>query len=349
MQQNRQAPPDAPGLSAAEIIATLEGMADQMCHAIDGSFDFRVATDSPHPTLQKLAILVNFLIQNAESALERVQDSYERLTTQLEERQALEAALRQKIAEALEADRVKSMFFATMHHELRTPMNAILGMSAILDHMAQGAGEAEIGAFASHLHGGAIRLNDLIEQSLQISQIEAGRIEVEAAALPVATLVSRALRREATHAAERDIEIVALPEGMTRMVWADAVMMRRALTSLLSNAVKFSPPGGRVTISAGPAGPGRPGRVAIRIADQGPGMTEAEIERALKPFRQLDEGDTRRHEGAGLGLTITDTLVRLNDGVLRLYNGPAGGLVAEVDLPAPAGQADALAASGPGG
>lgn len=320
------------------LTGAIDAIADQLCCAVDGDFGFKIETSSGDPMVQKLALLINFTLENARTAIAAEAEARDRLAAALATRQSLERELERKVAELREAERLRTLFLTNMHHELRTPMNAILGMSGILREMAR-AEAAEIGKFAQHLHDGAQRLNELVEQSLHFTNASDGRIEIRAEMITAAQLIARAMRSVASQAEMAGIRVVVAPEGLEHRLFVDPAHIRRVLVNLISNALKFAPPGSAVGVEASP---GADGAYCFVVTDQGPGMTSDEIRRAMQPFTQIMQGEDRGREGSGLGLAVTQALLQSHGGALTLEKGVRCGLVATVTLPAGRVAGDAL-------
>ena len=253
------------------------------------------------------------------------------------------AQLVERTAEAEAANRVKSEFLANMSHELRTPLNAIIGYGDLLRMGiagpitdAQRAPLERIQASSTHLLG-------LIEDVLDLSKIEAGRITVERQPRPIFSVVDAALELVRPQAAKRKLEILNQCEGKAngRFV-GDEDRVRQILVNLLSNAVKFTRPGGAIEVSCGANAEPEPDArlqgqgpwVWIRVADTGIGIASEQLDSVFQPFVQADSGRTRAAEGTGLGLTISRRLARLMDGDLTVESEPGVGSRFTLWLPA---------------
>jgi len=240
-------------------------------------------------------------------------------------------ALEQARLAAEEGSRVKSQFMANMSHELRTPLNAVIGYSEMLIEDVQGDRRREqhladlqrINVAGQHLLG-------LITDVLDISEIEVGRFELREAPVDVAALLGECSRAIAARAQAAALSLVAEPVTRLPMVMADERRLRQIVLNLLTNAVKFTPAGGRVVLAAQAAAEGG---IAVSVADTGIGMKPEEIPLALETFRQVDGGLTRRHEGTGLGLPLARTLAELHGGTLVIASTPGEGTVVTVTLP----------------
>ncbi|HZS81573.1 MAG TPA: PAS-domain containing protein [Stellaceae bacterium] len=229
------------------------------------------------------------------------------------------------------ANRSKGEFLANMSHELRTPLNAIIGFSDILQNEKFGpVGNKKYLEYAHDIHNSGVHLLDLISDVLDMSKIEAGKLELYEEEVVIADLVTACLSMVRERARERGIRIAADLGPQSIRLWADQRAMKQILLNILSNAVKFSRDGSAVTITAGH---GTDGGAIISVADAGIGMTEEQIERARQPFGQAGPATTRSYGGTGLGLPITQRLVELHGGVLRIESRPGEGTTVSVMLP----------------
>jgi two-component system cell cycle sensor histidine kinase PleC len=239
-----------------------------------------------------------------------------------------ETAIRAARQEAELNDRSKSAFLSTMSHELRTPLNAIIGFSDLMTR--PGATSAhDTAEYAGHIARAGRRLLDVVNDVMDMSKLEAGSLTLNCAPASIAELVqdaAEALRPSFTEKKQSlDIRADRLPSELD----VDYKRVRQILVSLLSNASKFTPAGGRILVLARPAGDG----VTIAVADTGIGMTHEEIMLALKPFAQVDAKRARSAEGAGLGLPLALGLTRLHGGTLHIESQPGAGTTVVVALP----------------
>lgn len=223
----------------------------------------------------------------------------------------------QRANELLErACRAKDEFLAVVGHELRTPLNAILGLTESLDEDVYGQLSAEQRGAIHRIHTSGRRLLTLIERVLALSQMEAGTLALERAPLGVEEVCRASVRAVRVFAEEKSITVaVAVRDGAERVV-ADPKKLQRLLVELLSNALKFTPAGGRVGLEAAED----PEAMMFRFTvwDTGIGIAPPDIGRLFRPFVQLDSQLSRNHEGAGLGLAVARGLARLHDGDIRV-------------------------------
>jgi signal transduction histidine kinase len=244
------------------------------------------------------------------------------------------------LEEAESANRTKSEFLANMSHELRTPLNAIIGFSEIMREGIFGAvGNQRYAEYIADIHRSGKHLLALVNDILDISKVEAGRLELALGFVDLAALIRVCIDTVAGRAREGQVAVVCdAPVDLPPIV-ADEIRLKQILLNLLSNAVKFTNAGGQVCIAASTG----PGGTEIRVRDNGIGMRPDEIEIAMQPFRQLDGSLARKYEGTGLGLPLTKCLVELHGGTLDVTSAPGAGTTVTVWLPASL-QAAAIAA-----
>ncbi|MBS0644442.1 MAG: PAS-domain containing protein [Proteobacteria bacterium] len=229
------------------------------------------------------------------------------------------------------ANKAKSRFLATMSHELRTPLNAIIGFSDTLMRDSKRQSPAEIADYSAQINAAGKQLLVLIDTILDVARIESGRFEPAVDRTDVAQVVRTAVRQVYSAAQAAEVTLtVEVPDDLPRLR-ADERRMLQAVSQLLSNAVKFTPEGGSVTVSATVADDGA---LRIRVADTGIGVAEVDLDRVFEPFIQLDEGLSRRYGGSGLGLYIARAIVEAQGGSIRLASTPGQGTTAEIQLPA---------------
>ncbi|MBW4092223.1 MAG: PAS domain-containing protein [Proteobacteria bacterium] len=256
--------------------------------------------------------------------------------TDITEQREAEHALRRAKESAEAASQAKSRFLATMSHELRTPLNAVIGYSDALVQEAalvQAAGNigGRIGEYAGAVNEAGRRLLGLIDTLLDVARLETGRFDLAEDAVDIGRLIRTTLRRFEAAAAGAEIVLTLLlpqPEALP-LVLADRRRLGQVLNQLMSNALKFTPAGGAVTVSVGREGE----ELALTIADTGIGIAEADLVRVFDPFTQVDATLARRFPGAGLGLYLARALVESHGGVLRLASRQGEGTTAEVRLP----------------
>jgi PAS domain S-box-containing protein len=235
-------------------------------------------------------------------------------------------------AEAEQASHQKSDFLARMSHELRTPLNAIIGFSEVMSEEKFGPiANDRYKGYLADIHTSGEHLLSLINDLLDLSKIEAGKLELNFGSVDLAPLIQQCVQLMQPQASrERVIMRVSSPEGLPPVV-ADERALRQILLNLLSNAIKFTPPGGQVIVSTmlDEAGP-----LQIRIRDTGRGMTGEELKLALEPFRRISIADAKADiPGTGLGLPLTKALAEANRAELRLESTPGAGTLAQIIFP----------------
>jgi len=223
-------------------------------------------------------------------------------------------ALAQVNAELRRLDELKSEFLAMVSHELRTPLTAIVGYSRLLLRQAHGTLTPKQIEYQEAIFRGAQRLNDLINDLLDVSRLEAGRIELTPRSLDLRQVVGQVGTVVTAAAQARRIHIrTVLPPDLPS-VQADASRLQQILVNLVGNAVKFSTPGGEIRILAGR----QREQVWVAVEDDGVGIAKDELGRIWDPFYQVEAPMRRRHGGSGLGLAIVRRLVELHGGVVRV-------------------------------
>ena len=249
------------------------------------------------------------------------------ITEQMERERELVAAKEQ----AEIASRAKTEFLANMSHELRTPLNAILGFSEMITGQVLGPVDDRNIEYARDIHASGLHLLALISDILDLSKIEAGKLELREEDVDIPDLVAACMRLVKDRAASAGITFaVELPEQGLR-VRADSRKLKQILINLLSNAIKFTPVGGRIDVRANVDSAGCP---CMEISDNGAGMTADEIERATEPFVQLEDVTSRMHEGSGLGLSLAKALAEQHHGRMRIESVKGAGTRVVVILPA---------------
>ena len=228
--------------------------------------------------------------------------------------------LRRLYGELETSSRHKSEFLANMSHELRTPLNAIIGFSQVLRQRLFGEINAKQEEYLDDVIASGNHLLSLIDDVLDLSKVEAGRIELERTefSLPEALERSAVMVRE--RAADAGIRLSVEPGPGAELVRADERRVRQVVFNLLANAVKFTPPGGSVTVATERAG----GEVRVSVTDTGPGVAPDDRERIFEEFQQTDLG-ARQRVGTGLGLALSRRLVELHGGRIWVEAGPGGG------------------------
>jgi two-component system cell cycle sensor histidine kinase PleC len=232
---------------------------------------------------------------------------------------------------AEEASRAKSAFLANMSHELRTPLNAILGFSEMIRDRLFGRDLDRYAGFASDIHRSGAHLLDIVNDVLNVSKIEAGKLELQKEEVNVHTAVQESLLAVEQQAAGGGVCLTKLAPDIGASFFGDKTKLKQILINLLSNAIKFTPQGGAATITAAAD---EDGGMRLMIHDTGIGMSGEEIRVALELFRQVDNSHSRRFEGTGLGLPLAVRLTELHGGTLTIESTPGKGTTVTVRFPA---------------
>jgi two-component system cell cycle sensor histidine kinase PleC len=229
------------------------------------------------------------------------------------------------------ADRAKSDFLANTSHELRTPLNAIIGFSELMQQQMFGPiGNPVYLEYASHILESGHHLLDLINDILDLSKAEAGRIEIQDEVVRVSDVIGQCLITLRSQADQARVVLRVEMSPDLPALRADSARLRQIVINLLSNAVKYTPEGGAVTVSASLDGEGC---LVLAVTDTGIGMLPEQIPVALEPFRQLDNSLNRRRGGTGLGLPLTKRLVELHDGTLTITSAVGEGTTVTARFP----------------
>ncbi|HET9715655.1 MAG TPA: ATP-binding protein [Pseudolabrys sp.] len=243
------------------------------------------------------------------------------------------AELAEKYAEektrAEEANQAKSKFLANMSHELRTPLNAIIGFSEIMESGMFGPlGAEKYREYCGDIRGSGQYLLEVINDILDMSKIEAGRLRLDFEDLDIDTLLNEAIRVVATRAEEKGLKLVSRISPRLRLR-ADRRAIKQIAINLLSNAIKFTPFGGHITV----LGRATDTTVTLAIGDSGIGIAKDALTRLGRPFEQIESQLTKTHQGSGLGLAISKSLVGLHGGRMRIRSSEGKGTLVVVRLP----------------
>ena len=277
--------------------------------------------------------------------------------------EAAHAAAEQARQAAEAANRVKSEFLATMSHEFRTPLNAILGYAQLLDMGVLGPATPAQHAHLERLQASARHLMRLVDDVLDVARMDAARLEVRHDTLLSGAAVAAAVAIVQPQATAKGVRLVDLRAGSAGCPYVgDEHRVRQVLLNLLANAIKFTPPGGEVTVDCGAAEQPDPGVwrsdkqldlaeaapgawTYMRVEDTGPGIGAELLDRLFEPFVQGDGALTREQGGTGLGLAISRRLARLMGGDLTARTRPTGGAVFTLWLPGQPPMRDAVVQS----
>jgi len=229
------------------------------------------------------------------------------------------------------ANHSKTEFLANMSHELRTPLNAIIGFSQLMaDEVLGPLGNSKYSGYARDICNSAEHLLGIINDILDVSKLEAGKLGIEEEVLDVAQIVRNLLHFVSDRAGALEVAIDTEIDRELPRLRADSRKLKQVLLNLVTNALKFSHPGGRVLMQARSQG----GAIAIDVVDRGIGMDEAEIATAVTRFGQVASTWNRKHAGTGLGLPLAIGLVELHGGALEIKSRKGEGTTVTVIFPA---------------
>jgi PAS domain S-box-containing protein len=242
-----------------------------------------------------------------------------------------EAELRDAKDKAEQTSRQKSEFLARISHELRTPLNAILGFSELmrLERFGKLQNEKYRG-YVSDIHSSGVHLLSLINDLLDLSKVEAGKLELTFTSVSLPEATDHAMRLLAERAQQARVSVRRnFPADLPNVV-ADLRSMRQIMINLISNAIKFTDPGGHVTI-AGRLN--KAGELVLRVRDTGVGMNQDDIKSALEPFQRVTSAARPDIEGTGLGLPLTKALTEANRATFAISSEPGKGTLVEITYP----------------
>ncbi|MCW5891014.1 MAG: hypothetical protein KIT14_10730 [bacterium] len=305
---------------AALFVWALRGYGLAPSNAVtDRAFELLVLSSAVTLSLG-LADRVNVLNAELAASMHEVRDLNRGLERRIDER----------TADLARANRHKSEFLARMSHELRTPLNAIIGFSDVLAARMFGELNAKQAQYVDEIHGSGRHLLSLINDILDLSKIEAGRMELELSRFDLSAAVENAVTLVRERAHRQRIRLATHVDDGVGAYVADERKVKQVLVNLLSNAIKFTPDGGAVDVCARR----RADRVEIAVQDTGVGIPPAEQAAIFEAFHQVRSGNgTANGEGTGLGLAVAKQMVELHGGRLRVDSAPGRGATFTFDLP----------------
>lgn len=281
-----------------------------------------------HKTRERIWIVENARVVRDSSGQPK---HYEGTVVDITERKNFERQLMLARFEAETSNRAKTEFLASMSHELRTPLNAIMGFSELITMMTRDSrGDPRINEYAQDIHSSARILFRLIEEILDYSKLESGKANIEENEVNLAEIVRQCATMIAARAAKGEIALsLELPIDLPR-VRGDYRRLLQIVLNLLTNAVKFTPPSGRVTVTASRE---HDGGLSLTVADTGIGIPTKDLERVFEPFVQVNRSAFHQQEGTGLGLAISRSLIELHQGRIEIGSRPGEGTTVRVVLP----------------
>ena len=320
-------------VGAVAVVSWVGGLAFGLGAVIASILVVDVAFIEPFGTLRLLSVapiaqlmsfaLVAAMIAAITNALARAKGEAERLAR----------AADQAKAEAEAASATKSDFLATLSHEVRTPINALLGYADLLDAGAAGAITDEQRTFVRRLRDTARHLLTVVNEILEIAKADAGRLTLKVASETAAPIVDSAVSVVLPQASAKRVEVIVGLRGDGVRFRGDRDRVREIVVNLLSNAVKFAPEGSQVEVTMGRGTPARApstiedssSLVWLRVTDHGPGISVEDQRRIFEPFVQGGNGQGSNKPGTGLGLAISRRLSRLMGGELEVESDPGNG------------------------
>jgi cell cycle sensor histidine kinase DivJ len=252
------------------------------------------------------------------------------VTRDISDRKSHEYALVEARDAALSASRAKTRFLANMSHELRTPLNAIIGFSEVMTREMFGTLSPRYQEYSRLIHESGAHLLDLINSVLDMSKIEAGKFELSEELFDLEETAESAVRVLRIPAERAGVVLKLAVAPQARLVFADRRAVKPILVNLLSNGVKYTPPGGEVAIGAHIASDRA---VEIIVRDTGTGIAPADLERLGQPFEQVESAEVRAKEGTGLGLALVKSLAGLHGGEAGIASSLGHGTQVTVRLP----------------
>jgi signal transduction histidine kinase len=273
----------------------------------------------------------NYQIRIDKHGNDEVGTLIERFNEMLVQIGAHEATITAARLEAEASNRAISAFLANTSHELRTPLNAIIGFSEMIKSQTMGVVSPTYVGYANDIWHSGKHLLQVINGLLDLSKIEAGKVELATDPIDVAELLERTLRLagDIAKSSELTIEVRVSPDRMT--LHADDRLIRQGLLNLLSNAIKFTPAGGKIVLRAAAD---KDGCLLLSVSDNGIGIKSADLATVLLPFGRVENAYNRRYEGTGLGLPLVKKFVELHGGRLEIDSEPGIGTTVTLRLPA---------------
>ncbi|MFZ5789153.1 MAG: sensor histidine kinase [Pseudomonadota bacterium] len=277
-------------------------------------------------------VLVSWLVwvsRRAETMRIVAEGAERRTAATNEELKKTAARLQRALGTAAAANEAKNQFLANMSHELRTPLNAIIGFAEAMEHGIGGALNAKHRQYVRDIRESGTHLLRIISDILDLSRLDAGRIDLQEELADPREVIEAALRITRAQAEKAGLRLMIEAADLPKLR-CDPVRVRQILLNLISNALKFTEPGGEVRIAAF----SRNGQFTIAVSDTGIGIAPEDIPRALEPFGQIDSGLARRYDGTGLGLPLAKRLAECHGGSLHLTSQVGVGTTVSATFPA---------------
>jgi signal transduction histidine kinase len=290
--------------------------------------DGGIVVQGDHVLVVTIALVL--IVSDLTTARRRAEAASASLGRRTDELMAANAQLVEERSQALAANRAKSAFLANMSHELRTPLNAVIGFSDILANSRIPNAAASSGEYGQLINSAAQHLLGVINDVLDMSRIEAGKITLSPRPMNLRTVLDAVMSLIIHHARARRIGFSAQIEDSAAMLEGDEQLIKQVLTNLLSNAFKYTEPGGAVRLEAAETGADQ---VRITVTDTGLGIAAKDLPHMFEPFVFSGSAMTRRRGGIGLGLSITKRLVELHGGTIAIASILGKGTTVTIILP----------------
>jgi signal transduction histidine kinase len=316
----------------AELPATLRRIATDFDAKLAESYQQkirRVGVPTAEKILKHFMGLLDVMIFTGHKNLISAKLHIEAVTESYRELSDKNRQLEESYAKLKELDRLKSNFLATMSHELRTPLTSVIGYSEMMLEGLGGPLTAEQREYLGIIMEKGENLLQLITSILDISKIEAGRVRLVLSEVDAAHVMRDAVATVLPLARKKGLKVMCEPSTIPR-IHADRDKLRQILVNLCSNAVKFTPAGGLITVAAEAVGREK---VAIRVTDTGIGIAEEHVDKVFEVFYQVDGSSTREYGGAGLGLAIVRSFVEAHGGAVEVSSTLGAGSVFTLTLP----------------
>ena len=310
----------------------------------EGKLDHQV-TISGENEISDLARAINFMLERLKSYRHKVEEYQKELETKVAERTlALEHLLQESKAltqKAEAANLSKSEFLSNMSHELRTPLNHIIGFTELIAGKNCGDINEVQEEYLNDVLRASRHLLSLINDILDLSKIEAGKMDLDVAEVPIRDLLANSLTMVKEKALKNGLRLSLNIEGVPGSLMADERKLKQVIYNLLSNAVKFTPEGGQIEVGSairngnGGSDSSADGKnLAVWVKDTGIGIEQRDLERLFAPFEQVESSISRKFQGTGLGLALTKKMVELHGGCIQARSeGKDKGSIFEFTLP----------------
>lgn len=253
------------------------------------------------------------------------------MTREIQDRENAERELETALYAAESANRTKSSFLANMSHELRTPLNSILGFTEVIDRQMFGKLEnKQYEEYIKIIHSSGSHLLSLINEILDLSKVEADAMELNESTANLPELIAMSLELVTSTADSKNITVTSTVPSDAPDLHCDSLRVKQILVNLVGNAVKFTPIGGVVEITAHVD---NNNSISLVVSDNGIGMQQIEVDRLFEPFTQVEDPMTRNFQGTGLGLSLVRSLANLHDATVEVSSEPNVGTQATVKFP----------------